>query len=234
MSLIETAINTAANTVNDRLRVAASALLGLARPTQTAKQNFTAQKQGNDKGSMGFGIIHKQGDVTAGCLIQTPDGEHQFSLDIDGPRKGWTCSTSPGAFEVECGNWPEDKEAKTREARDSLILNAKNGNICIVACNGKIRLEATDIEMVTTGEGNTKGNVKVNANENIIMHAEKKFLVTATDLYKISTPGIGQICSSGVLETYGSIYRGVSASITKKKGCKTGGENINEDQSKAP
>ena len=72
-----------------------------------AKQNYTAVRYGNEKGSIKFGHIHKKADVTAGVMLDTPDGRHQFSLDIDGQRKGWTSSTSPGHFQVECGS---DKE----------------------------------------------------------------------------------------------------------------------------
>ena len=57
--------------------------------TDTAKQNYTAITYGNDHGAISFGHIHKQGDVTAAVMLQTPDGEHQFSLDKDGKRKGY-------------------------------------------------------------------------------------------------------------------------------------------------
>ena len=82
--------------VNDRLKKDPPT----SPPTDTAKQNFTAQQYGNDKGHIAFGKIHKQGDVTEGVGLHTPDGEHQLSLDIDGPREGWTVSTSPGNFMV--------------------------------------------------------------------------------------------------------------------------------------
>lgn len=93
-------------------------------PNDTAKQNYTAIRYGNDHGSLSFGHIHADGDVTAAVILQTPDGKHQFSMDKDGPRKGWTTFTGPGNFQVECGSANE-------EAQDSLMLNAKNGNIII-------------------------------------------------------------------------------------------------------
>ena len=49
----------------------------------------------------------------------------------------------PGNFQVECGS------ANTEE-QDTMI-NAKNGNIDIIATNGKIRLQATDIELIAVG-----------------------------------------------------------------------------------
>ena len=184
-------------------------------PTDTAKQNYTEVGWANDKGSIRLGHVHKQGDVTAGVILQTPDGEHQLSLDIDGPRKGWTTSTGPGNFNVECGSAND-------EAEDSLILNAKNGNILITATNGKIRLQGTDVEIIAVGSGDTKGNIKMEATENIITNS-KKLMMTAKQYYSIATPGIGEICANAVLQMYGSIFRGVSDGCIFKNS-KVGGQ----------
>ena len=174
----------------------------------SAKQNYTAIKYGNNQGSIAFGQIHKQGDVTSGVMLETPDGEHQLSLDLDGQRTGWTCSTSPGNFQVECGSANE-------EAQDSAVINAKNGNIILLATNGKIRMQATDIELVAVGEGGAKGNIKMNATESITTES-KKFLVTAKSFYRIASPQTGEIVANGVLKLYSSIIRGVSDAVAVK------------------
>ena len=186
-----------------------------------AKQNYTAIGLGNDKGSFQSGRVHKQGDVTAGPGLYTPDGEHQLSLDIDGKREGWTVSTSPGAFQVECGS-------KMEEAENSVIITAVNGDISIKATNGKIRLQGTDIELVAMGEGQTKGNIKLNSSENVIVES-KKVLVTAKTMYKIATPGTGQMVANGVLEMYGSIIRGVTDAVASKDS-KVGGQKFWQEQ----
>ena len=174
----------------------------------SAKQNYTTVKYGNNQGSIAFGQIHKQGDVTSGVMLETPDGEHQLSLDLDGQRTGWTCSTSPGNFQVECGS-------ANKEAEDSMVLNAKNGNIIIMATNGKIRLQGTDIELVAVGEGGAKGNIKMNATESIVTES-KKFLVTAKSFYRIASPQTGEVVANGVLKLYSSIIRGVSDAVAVK------------------
>ena len=174
----------------------------------SAKQNYTAIKYGNNQGSIAFGQIHKQGDVTSSVMLETPDGEHQLSLDLDGERTGWTCSTSPGNFQVECGS-------ANQEAQDSLLLNAKNGNIVIMATNGKIRLQGTDIELVAVGEGGAKGNIKMNATESIITES-KKLLMTAKSFYRIASPQTGEVVANGVLKLYGSIIRGVTDAVAVK------------------
>ena len=182
-----------------------------------AKQNYTAIGLGNDKGSFQAGRVHKQGDVTAGPGLYTPDGEHQLSLDVDGKREGWTVSTSPGAFQVECGS-------KMEEAENSVIITAVNGDISIKATNGKIRLQGTDIELVAMGEGQTKGNIKLTSSENVIVES-KKVLVTAKTMYKLCTPGDAEVVANGTLELYGNVIRGVTAAV-KIKDSKVGGQKI--------
>ena len=183
----------------------------------SAKQNYTAIKYGNNQGSIAFGQIHKQGDVTSSVMLETPDGEHQLSLDLDGERTGWTCSTSPGNFQVECGS-------ANQEAEDSLVLNAKNGNIIIMATNGKIRMQATDIELVAVGEGGAKGNIKMNATESIVTES-KKLSMTAKSFYRIASPQTGEVVANGVLKLYSSIIRGVTDAVAVKDS-KVGGQRF--------
>ena len=202
---------------NDRLAKPNST----SNPTDQAVQNYTEIGLGNDKGSIKMGHIHKQGDVTAGVGLFTPDGEHQLSLDVDGKREGWTVSTSPGAFQVECGS-------KMEEANNAVIITAVNGDISIKSTNGKIRLQGTDIELVAMGEGQTKGNIKLTSSENVIVET-KKVLVTAKTMYKIATPGTGQVVANGVLEMYGSIIRGVTDAVASKDS-KVGGQKFWQEQ----
>ena len=206
------------NTVNDRIPGKGPE----DNPTDTAKQNYTELGWGNESGSIRLGHIHKQGDVTAGVILQTPDGEHQLSLDIDGNRKGWTTSTGPGAFSVECGSALE-------EAQDSLILNAKNGNICITATNGKIRLQGTDIELIAIGDKGDRGNIKIDATENVLVECNK-YLLNAKAMYRMCSPQRGEIISNGVMKMYGSIIRGVTDACSVKDS-KVGGKRI-VDQNK--
>jgi len=177
-------------------------------PSDQAQQNYTELGLGNDKGSIKMGHIHKQGDVTAGIGLFTPDGEHQLSLDVDGKREGWTVSTSPGAFQVECGS-------KMKESDNSVIITAVNGDVSITATNGKIRLQGTDIELTAVGEGQTKGNIKLEASESIINNS-KKFLVSAKNFYKIASAQQAQVVANGTLELYGNVIKGVTAAVQKK------------------
>lgn len=179
-------------------------------PTDTAKQNYTAQTIGkNEKGSVWIGPIHKQGDVTSAVVLRNEqDRTHQLCLDIDGERPGSTTSTSPGKLQLSCGD-------NMKEAEDSCLIEARNGNIIIKASNGKIRMEATDIEMVTTGEGETKGNVKITSSENIILNCKK--LQTNSSVYtKLCSAGDFETAANGVLSTYASLINSITDAVFGK------------------
>ena len=194
------------------------------RSGDTAKQNYTAQTWGNDHGSITLGQVDYVGSVTSAFMVEAKDGRHTLSLDNDGQRKGWTSSTSPGVFQVECGS---DRV----EAEDSLILEAKNGNIIIKAHNGKIRLQGTDIELVAIGEGDSKGNIVCSATESFMIHETKKVLINASVMYKLSTSGIGEVTANSVLKVYGSVIRGVTDACSQKDS-KVGGKRYQEEQNK--
>ena len=183
------------------------------------KQNYTAVRYGTDKGSIKFGHIHKKADVTAGVMLDTPDGRHAFYLDVDTPRKGWTTSTSPGNFQVMCG-------LDNEEAVNSMMLEAWNGDISIIARNGKIRLQATDIEMVAVGDADQgKGNITCTASETFTVKKTPKILLQSTSLTKITSGGIMWIASNSCMKIYSSIIRGVTDAVINKDS-KVGGQRF--------
>ena len=190
-------------------------------PTITSKQNYSAVKYGTDKGSIKFGHIHKKADVTAGVMLDTPDGRHSLFLDVDGQRKGWTSSISPGNFQVLAG---EDNT----EPDDTLILNAVNGNICITATNGKIRLQGTDIELIAIGEGGAKGHIKCTATETFTIHETKKIIFDSKVMTKITSTGIMNISANTCLRIYGSLIKAVTDACATKNS-KTNGQKYNKE-----
>ena len=186
-------------------------------PTITAEKNYSAVKSGTDKGTLKFGHIHKKGDGTSGVMLDTPDGRHQLSLDIDGQRKGWTTSTSPGNFSLVAG---EDNT----EPQDTIFINAVNGNIDICATNGKIRLQATDIELIAVGEGGSKGHIKCTATETFSVYETKKIILDSKSLTKITSTGSINIAANTMMKIYGSLIKAVT-DASAVKNSKTNGQN---------
>ena len=183
-----------------------------------SKQNYTAKSIGNDKGQIKFGHIDKKGTVTSGVKLDTPDGRHQFNLEVDGKRKGWTSSTSPGNFQVECGS-------DNVEADSTCVIDAVNGDIIITAHNGKIRMVGTDIELVAIGEGGSKGHIKCSATETFTVHKTKKIILDSKSLTKITTGGIMWMAANSCMKIYSSIIRGVTDAVAIKE-AKNGGQRF--------
>ena len=190
-----------------------------------AKQNFSAVRYGTDKGSISFGHIDKKATVTSGVKLDTPDGRHQFNLEIDGKRKGWTSSTSPGNFQVECGS-------DNVEADSTCMIDAVNGDIIITAHKGKIRLQGTDIELVAIGEGGAKGHIKCTATETFSVFETKKIILDAKTRVNISSPGVVNLAANSCLKMYASIIRGVTDAV-KDKDSKVGGQKLLEENNQA-
>jgi hypothetical protein len=164
----------------------------------TAKRNYTAVDYGNDNGSIAFGKVHKNGDVTTGVFLQAKDGRHRFYMDNDGQRPGYTTLTSPGTFAVRTGM---DLKAE----QDGIVLIADNGDIDIIASNGKIRMVADDIELVAVGPPG-QGNIMLNASESISLDA-KKIVSTAKNLLRLSTPNTCEVVANGQMKFIASVIR---------------------------
>jgi uncharacterized protein (DUF2345 family) len=179
------------------------------RDSKTAKTNYTATRQGNDHGSISFGHIASDGSVTSDVQIQASDGRHGILLDKDGTRKGCTQITAPGRISIQSG---EDRQ----EAEDTLLLHTFNGNIDIIATNGKIRMQATDIELIAVGEGGSKGNIRIKATENIELDADNKVLINAKSMYKLATAGAAEIVANSAMTIYSSVIRGISDGCSVK------------------
>lgn len=187
----------------------------------TAKKTYTTQKYGNDHGHLSFGHIHKDGSVRSDVLLQASDGRHHLSMDKDGERKGFTTIVAPRNFQVDCG---EDNE----ETQDSMMLHAVKGNIDIIATNGKIRLQANDIEIIAVGEGGSKGNIQINATETVKIDA-KKILITASSLYKLASTGKAEIVANSNMKIYSAMIQGVTDAVANRDS-KVGGKDFQSRQ----
>ena len=187
------------------------------------KKTYTTVKYCNDHGSITFGHIHKEADVISDVMLRGSDGEHFFSMDKDGERNGWTTSMSPGNFQVECGS-------NRKKDDDTCMINAKNGNIDIIATNGKIRMQANSIELVAVGD-NSEGNIVLEATETISLDSSK-IVMNSKIKTKMVSSGVTEICSNSCLKLYSSIIRGVSDAVAIKDS-KVGGQRFQQECNQA-
>lgn len=185
--------------------------------TQSAKENYSAVRYGQNDGEIRFGQIDKEATVTAGVQLTAKEGTHCFLLENDGQRKGWTTGISPSNFQIDCGR------DNTKE-QDSMILYADNGNIIINAGNGNIRFIANNVEFTVQGKDGREGTFIVNASERILLES-KKIQCTAKNFVKIATPGKMEICANENLKMYGGVIRGITNAVSIKDS-KLGGKDF--------
>jgi hypothetical protein len=179
-----------------------------AAASDTSKKNYTAITYGNDHGGISFGSIHKQGDVTCDVMLQATDGRHQFSMDKDGPRKGWTTATAPGTFQIQCGH---DLVAD----KNAFFVEALNGDLILKATNGRVRIEGLNIDLIAKGPDNTQGNIVLQANEAIQLEG-KNITINGSSSYKLLTTGQAEITANSTMRIYSSMIQGVTDAVANK------------------
>ena len=182
----------------------------LNRDKGSGETNYSACTYSNVHGAMQIGVIDQVAACTAAMKLQGFDGRQQFSMDKTGPRKGYTTSVSPTNFQLGCGY---DKDKKDETA----MIYAENGNLNIIAGNGKILIQACDIEFVAKGKEG-EGNIVFSSNDSIVFKDCKKFQVTASELWKIATPKDGFAVANGQLKIISKVIRGITVGCSLKDG----------------
>ena len=131
-------------------------------------KNFHMIRYGVAEGEIKFGHIHTDNVVSA-CMLRS-GFTHKHYITLDGPggedfRTHSTTCRSPGAFQVKAGDGVPDEQP-------GIFLDAVNGDIVIRAANGRIRLEAIDIDLRANGSDGNRGNIIIDANDAAIMKGQ--------------------------------------------------------------
>ena len=159
-------------------------------------------------GAITFGKLSPKGDVTSSVYIEALDGRHFMAFDEDGPRTGYTLMSAPGATFIHSG---EDLEGK----QEAVMILAKNGDIHLKATNGKIKLEALDIELVANGNA-PRGVIWANAYETLKLDS-KNVTIDGKQSMKIMTSGLMTIRGSLGMQMLSPLIEGVSRALAKDK-----------------
>ena len=172
------------------------------------KKNFWNQVISAMNGSITFGKLSPEGDVTSSVAIEARDGRHFMCFDEDGQRTGYTLMSAPGATFIETG------DDLTQEQIGVMILS-KNGDINIKATKGKIKLEALDIELIANGNA-PQGVIWANAYETLKLDS-KNVTIDGKQSCKIMTSGLMTIRGSLGMQMLSPLIEGVSRALTKDK-----------------
>ena len=174
----------------------------------TAKKNFWNQVWSAMNGSITFGKLSPEGDVTSSVAIEARDGRHFMCFDEDGPRTGYTLMSAPGSTFIHSG------DDLTQEQIGVMILS-KNGDINIKATKGKIKLEALDIELIANGNS-PHGVLWANANETLKLDS-KNVTIDGKQSLKLMTSGLMTIRGGLGTQLLTPLLEGVSRALTKDK-----------------
>ena len=174
----------------------------------TAKKNFWNQVISAMNGAITFGKLSPKGDVTSSVAIEARDGRHFMCFDEDGPRTGYTLMSAPGSTFIHSG------EDLSQEQQAVMIL-ANNGDITLKAANGKIKLEALDIELIANGNS-PNGVIWANANETLKLDS-KNVTIDGKQSCKVMTSGLMAISGRLGMQMLSPLIEGVSRALTKDK-----------------
>ncbi len=172
------------------------------------KKNFWNQVISAMNGAITFGKLSPKGDVTSSVHVQALDGRHFISLDEDGPRTGYTLMSAPGSTFIHSG---ED----LKKEQEAIMILAKNGDIHLKATNGKIKLEALDIELIANGNA-PQGVIWANAYETLKLDS-KNVTIDGKQSLKLMTSGLMTIRGGLGTQLLTPLLEGVSRALTKDK-----------------
>ena len=147
---------------------------------------------GTTQGELRFGDVHFDGTKLAALIRNTNPSkatDHFMAFGSSGKFNGSTWNQCPGAYQIICGNTPVDGV--------SFVTYAKNGDMIIGAPNGRIRIFAKDIELISTGDSNetgfvqivANGGVRVNSRANIDIEASSNINIAAERQVQVASPG---------------------------------------------
>ena len=95
------------------------------------------------------------------------------------------------------------------------MILAKNGDLHLKATNGKIKLEALDIELIANGNA-PHGVLWANANETLKLDS-KNVTIDGKQSCKVMTTGLMSLRGNLGMQMLSPLIEGVSAAVSKLK-----------------
>ncbi len=178
-----------------------------------SKETFESLQYGNRFGSLYFGSLNLAGnggleaDVITGVTLQANNSIHYFHMENDGPRKGWTLQRSPGVWEVKCADAVKDGEI-------GAMIHVENGDLVLKAPNGRIRLQAVDIDLRAEGFNEKTGNINIESN-NAVKVKTGQFKVTSENGVSLFSPQAINIVSNTAMTLASNFVGGVTSAAAQ-------------------
>jgi len=150
-----------------------------------------------------MGVVNVDGVISAfkvTCATDLGGVPHYFQMDKSGgsrtnPRKGGTIFRGPGPFKIQHGDAVE-------KDIPGVYIDSGNGDL-VLKSQGRIRIEAQDIDLIAHGGGGEHGVININANEKILANSKGSFNVRTNVDFQLHTNKTARIIGMGGLKLYG-------------------------------
>lgn len=178
-----------------------------------AKETFESLQYGNRFGNISFGSLNLAGsggleaDVLTGVMLQAYDSLHYVHMENDGIRKGWTMMRSPGVWEVKCAD-------SVQKGAIGGYIHVENGDLVLKAPNGRIRLQAVDIDLRADGTNERTGYINIESN-NTVSIKTGQFKVTAQNGINLFSPQAVTVASNTALSLTSNFISGLTSAANE-------------------
>ena len=165
------------------------------------KKNYNTIRYGNNDGEIKFGHIHDDEEVSAFIVRSGYNSKHYMTMDAtgDGPqgRKNGTINRAPGSYAIKAGDDVQD-------SIPAIWIEAVSGDIVLSATNGRIRMQAKNIEMLAEVGDNQNGHITLESNEKVTVKSNNIELNADSVLNLYSSAKV-ELIADGVLNMFGSL-----------------------------
>lgn len=181
------------------------------------KKNYHTIRYGNKDGEIKFGHIHDDQNISAFIVRSGYNSLHYMTMDSTGDnnRKNSTINRCPGTYSIKSG----DDVSKNSPA---VYIEAVQGDIILSATNGRVRIQAQNIDLIARGSDNKNGNISLDSNERITLKS-KNIECDATSVAKFFSSGTVEVIGDGILNMYGGLIEAVDGAtkLNRSKGGST-------------
>lgn len=173
---------------------------------------------GTEEGEIRFGDSTKN-SVKMACMIRRifPSAKfqtsHYIGLQMSGALDGAIICSAPSLFTVLCGEKPVKLDSGSSFGLNSgdkseavaAYIRAENGDIILSAPNGRIRMQARDIDIISNGNGDSTGFINMRANAALDAESPTIAMQAADSIAIGSDRNVNINCTGSLKQSCGSL-----------------------------
>ena len=172
------------------------------------KKNFWTQVISSMNAVVKFGSVSPDKQSIETLRVVGNDARHHFIMD---ETLKSSVLMSPGKTTIQCG---EDVKRDDR----ALSIRSENGDILIDAVHGRIKIQAKNIEFVSTSDRPEEGNIEFRAQNDLEVQECRDFIVNSSRNARINAETLLGLKGEKQMHFITSLFKGVSAITLNDRG----------------